>query len=67
MGIFGDSKETMNLTTKTVQGVGWSGTSQIARLLLRLGITAILARLLTLNSIISIASVGEEKLTLCGG
>jgi len=39
----------MNLTTKTVQGVGWSGTSQIIRLLLHLGIIAILARLLTPN------------------
>lgn len=39
----------MNLTTKTVQGVGWSGTSQIVRLLLQLGITALLARLLTPN------------------
>lgn len=37
----------MNLTTKTVQGVGWAGTSQFARLLLQLGITALLARLLT--------------------
>ncbi|MFA5393564.1 MAG: MOP flippase family protein [Candidatus Ratteibacteria bacterium] len=39
----------MNLTTKTVQGVGWSGTSRIIRLLFQLGITAILARLLTPN------------------
>ena len=39
----------MNLTTKTVQGVGWTGTSQIIRLLLQLGIIAILARLLTPN------------------
>ena len=37
----------MTLTTKTVQGVGWTGTSQFIRLLLQLGITAILARLLT--------------------
>jgi PST family polysaccharide transporter len=37
----------MDLTTKTVQGVGWTGTSQFIRLLLQLGITAILARLLT--------------------
>lgn len=37
----------MNLTTKTVQGVGWSGISQVICLLLQLGITAILARLLT--------------------
>jgi len=37
----------MNLTTKTVQGVGWAGTSQIARLVLQFGITALLARLLT--------------------
>ena len=39
----------MNLTQKTVQGVGWSGISQIARLLIHFGITAILARLLTPN------------------
>ena len=39
----------MNLTTKTVKGVGWSGVSQIARLLINLGVTAILARLLTPN------------------
>ena len=39
----------MNLTTKTAQGVGWAGTSQITRLLLQLGITALLARLLTPN------------------
>jgi len=39
----------MNLTTKTIQGVGWAGISQITRLLLQLGITALLARLLTPN------------------
>ncbi|TEU00933.1 MAG: MOP flippase family protein [Candidatus Stahlbacteria bacterium] len=39
----------MNLTTKTVQGVGWSGISRITRLLLQLGMTALLARLLTPN------------------
>ncbi len=39
----------MNLTTRTVQGVGWSGISQFTRLLLQLVITAILARLLTPN------------------
>ena len=37
----------MNLTTKTVKGVGWAGTSQVIRLLLQFGITALLARLLT--------------------
>ena len=37
----------MNLTIKTVKGVGWSGISQILRLLLQFGVTAILARLLT--------------------
>jgi len=37
----------MNLTTKTVKGVGWAGTSQAARLVLQFGITALLARLLT--------------------
>ncbi len=39
----------MNLTTKTVQGIGWSGTSEFIRLLLRFVITVILARLLTPN------------------
>jgi len=49
MDVFSGGKENMTLTTKTVQGIGWSGVSQIIRLLLRLGITAILARLLTPN------------------
>ncbi len=39
----------MNLTQKTVKGVGWSGISQILRLLFQFGVTAILARLLTPN------------------
>ncbi len=37
------------LTTKTVGGIGWSGISQVIRLLFQLGITAILARLITPN------------------
>ncbi|MBA7617844.1 Teichuronic acid biosynthesis protein TuaB [subsurface metagenome] len=44
-----NNDEPMNLKTKTIQGVGWSGISQIARLLIQFGITAILARLLTPN------------------
>ncbi len=44
-----NNDKTINLTTKTVQGVGWTGTSRIIRLLLQLGITALLARLLTPN------------------
>lgn len=47
----------MNLTTKTVQGVGWSGLSQIVRSLLQLVIIAILARLLTPNDFGLIAMV----------
>lgn len=47
----------MNLTIKTVRGVGWVGTSQITRVLLQLGITAILARLLTPNDFGLIAMV----------
>ena len=47
----------MNLTHKTVQGIGWSGTSQCIRLLLQLMITAILARLLTPNDFGLIAMV----------
>jgi len=39
----------MSLTSKTVQGIGWSGTSEIICLLLRFGVTAILARLLSPN------------------
>jgi len=39
----------MNLTSRTVQGVRWTGTSRITGLLLQLGITALLARLLTPN------------------
>jgi O-antigen/teichoic acid export membrane protein len=41
--------KSVTLTTKTIKGVGWSGISQITRLLLQLGVTAILARLLTPN------------------
>ena len=37
----------MNLRTKTIRGIGWSATSQIARLSMQVVITAILARLLT--------------------
>ncbi|MCK4524844.1 MAG: MOP flippase family protein [Candidatus Andersenbacteria bacterium] len=37
----------MNLKTKTIQGVGWSGMSQAIRLLLHFIVIAILARLLT--------------------
>jgi PST family polysaccharide transporter len=36
----------MNLKTRTVRGIGWSATSQIARLLMQILISAILARLL---------------------
>ena len=36
-----------NLTTKTVQGVGWTGASQAMRLTLQLGIIAVIARFLT--------------------
>lgn len=39
----------MNLKTKTIQGVGWSGISQLTRLLLHFIVVAILARLLTPN------------------
>lgn len=49
LDVFSDSEESMNLKIKTLQGVGWSGISQIARLLIHFGITAILARLLTPN------------------
>jgi O-antigen/teichoic acid export membrane protein len=37
----------MTLETRTVRGIGWSATSQIARLLIQILISAILARLLT--------------------
>jgi O-antigen/teichoic acid export membrane protein len=37
----------MTLKTRTLRGIGWSATSQIARLLMQILITAILARLLT--------------------
>jgi len=36
----------MNLETRTVRGIGWSASSQIARLLMQILISAILARLL---------------------
>ncbi len=39
----------MNLKAKTVQGIGWSGLSQILQVLLQFIITAILARLLAPN------------------
>ena len=39
----------LNLREKTVKGVGWSGISQIVRLIIQFGVTAILARLLTPN------------------
>ena len=39
----------MNLKTKTIQGVGWSGVSQVIRLVLHFIVIAILARLLTPN------------------
>lgn len=39
----------MSLKTKTIQGISWSGFSQAIRLLLQLGITIILTRLLTPN------------------
>jgi O-antigen/teichoic acid export membrane protein len=42
-------EENMSLTTRTIQGVGWSAISQIFRLLLQFVITVILARLLTPN------------------
>ncbi|MGZ4881971.1 MAG: oligosaccharide flippase family protein, partial [Halobacteriota archaeon] len=37
----------MTLKTRTIRGIGWSATSQIARLLMQILISAILARLLT--------------------
>jgi O-antigen/teichoic acid export membrane protein len=37
----------MNLKTRTIRGIGWSATAQIAQLLMQILITAILARLLT--------------------
>jgi len=37
----------MTLKTRTVRGIGWSATSQIAQLLMQILISAILARLLT--------------------
>lgn len=37
----------MTLQTKTVRSIGWSATSQVARLLMQILISAILARLLT--------------------
>ena len=40
-------KMTTNLTAKTVQGIGWAGVSQAIRLILHLGIIAVIARLLT--------------------
>jgi len=36
----------MNLTTRTIHGIRWSVTSQVVRLFIQFGITAILARLL---------------------
>lgn len=39
--------KTIALTSKAVQGVGWSGISKFSRLILQFGITAVLARLLT--------------------
>jgi PST family polysaccharide transporter len=47
----------VSLTTKTVQGVGWSAISQVVHLLLQLGITAVLARLLSPNDFGLIAMV----------
>jgi PST family polysaccharide transporter len=47
----------VSLTTKTVQGVGWSGISQVIHLFLQLGITAVLARLLSPNDFGLIAMV----------
>ena len=37
----------MNLKTRTIRGIGWSATAQIAQLLMQILILAILARLLT--------------------
>jgi len=37
----------MDLRTKTVRGIGWSATSQMAKLLIQLFVFAVLARLLT--------------------
>ncbi|MGZ4852906.1 MAG: MOP flippase family protein [Halobacteriota archaeon] len=45
------------LKTKTVSGIGWSATSQVARLLMQILISAILARLLTPNDFGLIAMV----------
>lgn len=39
----------MTLKTKTIQGIGWAGTSRSIRILLQFGINIILARLLTPN------------------
>ncbi|MGZ4852783.1 MAG: MOP flippase family protein [Halobacteriota archaeon] len=45
------------LKTKTVRGIGWSATSQVARLLMQILISAILARLLTPNDFGLIAMI----------
>ena len=47
----------MTLETKTVSSIGWSATSQIARLLMQILISAILARLLTPNDFGLIAMI----------
>ena len=47
--IYENNDKVANLKIKTVQGIGWSGISQIIRLILQFGIIAVLARLLTPN------------------
>ena len=47
----------MTLTTKTIKNIGWSGISQIVRLLSQFAVTAILARLLTPNDFGLVAMV----------
>ena len=47
----------MNLKARTIRGIGWSATAQIAQLLMQIAILAILARLLVSSDFGLIAMV----------